>query len=1021
MFAALVLSLSMTFPVAATPVEYKIPSSQEEFDAGWEVVPGDEGTGLWTWVAGAGGAIAHAEMSMIADGAVGPTLLLSTPIEMKAGETFYVQANVTTDNWNNDAYFYIVYGTDKGNLVSMPVDDNQFKCWGSSYSYKPADSSDFRKLSITVDGNYYIGIRPRKGSNDKGFPFMCSGFKVEKMVNYPQNVTSLEAKAAEDGSLSATLKWTWPTKNLDGTNIEGSVSANIYRSISNMPADIYKNECLIGTVTDGIPGETASFVDGENSLIPITEAGKYYYYVAPFTAAGENSDCVSSRIKEVEWIGEDAEVRNPTHFNVKLVDGEVHLEWEEHKEGKNGGWIDPEEFFYRIYRSKDGGEYVLICDNYKAAPPYIDNTGFDGLGLYTYQVKAVYKGNESIAAPTAFNGDNKVYTGGTAELPFSEDFSTAESMSMFTVVTDYSSNKWTRQTYGSNVGSVKFNANYYNTTSILITPPFSLEAGKTYKISCKSWVDEEEIDDWYDSYYEAVPHDLYFTAGAEATIDGQAQIGSKYIDQASDKKMTAEAYFSPESDGTYYFGLKASFKDSYGIFIDDLLIEESVTIPATVADLSAVPAADGANAAEIAFTVPDKSNGGQDLESVSKVEITRKAYDGDEETSEIVKTLTGDGCTPGKAVSFTDELAARGYYSYSVVSYSGDSASEAAASEKVWYGFDDPKPVSGMLISVNIKDNGDPAISWTGLTISETSKGSVHNGYLTPETLKYNVYRLDITKADAEPELLGQSSETSFTDTEVADAVWSSYRYGVAAVNKDIVNNVEYESTINYEYPTHILGDVIELPYEPDFTDENTAKIWHTSTCRLDGGIIFSDRGETEGKDYMAYTPPFRTEASQNLGCSLDLTFSRGDAEVEEAFEVYLCSLDAAAPTPEDQPVKNKALVIPGADTRSLVKTVPVTALHDTPESTTVKFDLPAAGRYRVAFRCSSPDNKDLKIHSLVMKNDIVTGIETVKAEQLDEDVEIYTLQGVRVSGDNLESGIYILRSKTSVKKVLIK
>ncbi len=55
------------------------------------------------------------------------------------------------------------------------------------------------------------------------------------------------------------------------------------------------------------------------------------------------------------------------------------------------------------------------------------------------------------------------------------------------------------------------------------------------------------------------------------------------------------------------------------------------------------------------------------------------------------------------------------------------------------------------------------------------------------------------------------------------------------------------------------------------------------------------------------------------------------------------------------------------------------------------------------------------------MKNDIVTGIETVKAEQLDEDVEIYTLQGVRVSGDNLESGIYILRSKTSVKKVLIK
>lgn len=1025
MFAALVLSGVLTTPAAAAPVEYNIPATQEEFEAAWEVVPGDEGTGTWEWVSD--NSTPHAKMTMIAAGAVGPTLLLSEPIEMKAGETFYIQAKVTTDSYNNDAWFNIVYGTDKDKLVAMPLDssDMQFRCWGPNYNYKPTDASDVKNLSITTDGSYYIGVRPRKGTNTT-MPFYCAGLKIEKMINYPEKVTGLNAVANNDGSLGATLTWTWPTKNLDGSAIEGTVSANIYRSVSNSPADIFKSECLIGTVTDGIPGETGSFIDGENSLIPIAEAGKYYYYVTPFNAQGENSNCSSSTIKECKWIGEDTECWNPTDFNVALIDGEVHVEWNARIEGKNGGWVNPDEFYHRIYRSKDGGDFVLICDNYKGEPPYIDNTGFDGLGLYTYQVKAVYKGNETIAAPTKYNGTNNVFTGGTMSLPYSQDFNSSDALTSCTVLSTNSSYQWKLGT-GSYSGCLRFNSvGYSTTTSILVTPPFNLEAGKTYKISCKSWVDEEEVEEYWSSYYEPVPHDLFFTAGTVATIDGQTEIGSKHIDKAKDEMMGAEAYFSPETSGTYYFGVKASFANSYGIFIDDLLIEESATVPAAVADFSAAPASDGSNAAEISFTVPDKTNGGMALASVSKVEVTRTAYDGEDESSEIVKTLTGDDCTPGKPVAFTDELADRGYYSYSVVSYAGETASQSASSEKVWYGFDDPNPISSIGISVT-ENNGIPTVSWSELSLTGSNHGAAHGGYVAAENIRYNIYRYDQINAEEDPVLVGQTSKLTFTDNSITSARWGCYRYGVAAVNKDQVNDKEYESRIMTEYPNHILGDVIELPYEPDFTDENTAKIWHTSTCRVDGGIIFSGRGETEGKDYMAYMPPFRTDATQNLGCSLDLTFSRKDAEYEESFEVYLCALDAEAPTPDpsDEGGKRtltpKAVVIPGADSRTLVATVSVNALHDTPESKTVKFELPAAGRYRVAFRCSSPDNQELKIHTLVMKNDIITGIDSITPDELGGDVEIYTLQGVRVSGDSLESGIYIIRTKTSVKKVLVK
>lgn len=150
-----------------------------------------------------------------------------------------------------------------------------------------------------------------------------------------------------------TLAWTWPTKNKDGDNITGDLGANIYRSTSYDKADLYAASSLIATVNGGKPGEKTTFVDNAaNSLSPITEAGKYYYYVAPFNAAGENSEYTSSSRIDCKWVGEDVKPLNPLNVSAKAVGDNVEVSFTKRMEGYNGGWLNPEKFGIMIGRQE---------------------------------------------------------------------------------------------------------------------------------------------------------------------------------------------------------------------------------------------------------------------------------------------------------------------------------------------------------------------------------------------------------------------------------------------------------------------------------------------------------------------------------------------------------------------------------------------------------------------------------------------------------------------------------------------
>lgn len=1033
LFATLALLGAAGVTQPASAEVYSIPATQDEFNSQWEVIPGTDATKTWTWVNGSTpyAEIAPANTSKVdvGSGETGATLLIGQGIEMNAGDAYVLSASVASTGFNDDERFYFVYGTDKENLTPIvPAEIGHFYIYNTTFNYRPTETNINKyRFEIPTTGSYYIGLRSWYGTSNASDRLRVAAIKIEKDVNYPQKVTNPKAVAAAGGALEATLTWTWPTKNKDNSDISGSLGAKIYRFTSSSKDQLYKDENVIATVTGGVAGQPGTFTDNAtNSSKAVPSAGKYYYYVAPFNDEGENSEVSSSTVAECKWIGEDNRVLNPLNAVAKADGDNVVVTWKARKSGEwgyNGGWIDESQLKFKITRSKDGADAVVLTDDYVTTAgadlmmTYQDNN-LDGPGSYVYNVSALYKEAESNVQKTT-----AIFAGGALEVPYIDDFSSADKFNLYTIVSTNSSFKWIRN-YS---GYVQFMASTYSSSDAsLITPPIKLVAGKTYKISCKSWVEEVEDDDDYGYGYgssEPDPKDLKFTAGTEPTLAGMPVLATVNINKGESEKMQPEAYFTPTADGSYYFGVRCNNTNGNKIYVDDIEIVESVSVPATVADLSVVPDATGANKAKVTFTLPDKTNGGAELTTLTKVVVSRTDTEAETPAPVVVKTLTGDKATPGTAVSFDDNVDAPGMFSYSVVSTLNDKDSEAAASTPLWVGYDVPKAVSSFSISTEAQADGSALIKHTALTGTELG---FHKGYVDADNLKYRVYRTP-SIAGGEPQLAGESTlpagstELQFTDTEVSNLPWDSYKYSIAVVN-GTMEGARAEG--NRGVTT---GKVSDWPYSPDFSDSKLVESFHGRAFIHENGLTFKSRGAQGSTEYIAYLPPFDVAATDSKGFAAEMQLSRANTEFLEKLEVLLCTVETAAPAQPESKASAKAAVIPGEDNRTSLKTISIEATSDSPATEKVSFTVPAAGRYRLALRCASDDNKGLTIHSLMLKSGEKTAVAEIGADSIFSadvvSVSVYALDGTLLAScesgadlnlSALRPGVYILRALTA-------
>ena len=1013
--ATLLCAALIPMAAIAAPVRYEIPTSPEAFEAEWINIPGSTGT-VWEWV---DDAVPYAVTSPVnsnsAGSAVGATLVCATPVEMKKGDTFYIQANVTSADYNDDERFQIVVGTDTGDLQPFKTSTSSFYVYGErsqltpTFKIKPADSSSDRIFEVQEDGLYYIGVRSWYGSvSYNGAGLYLQSLVIDKAVDYPLRVTSGKVTAGAEGALEATLTWTWPVKTFSGAAIGETLGASIYRSVSDSKADLYTPDALVGVVRDGVPGEVYSYTDTD-----IPEAGRYYYYVAPFNENGENSECTSATVLSVKWIGEDVKPLNPLDVKAVAADDAVRVTYRNRMEGYNGGYIDPAKFYNRITRIKDGGDPVVVAEHYYAEPGedgftvFIDDQ-LDGPGAYAYSVASGYGEELSVEAKGA-----AIFAGGAFDVPYSEDFSDASSFSLFTTETSYSGYGWQRS--GQSARMLPGYSSYVTVTASLFTPAVRLKGGKTYRVSISAWGDArttsggswgwDDDDDYYDDE-DSGGYPMALLASGSATADGAVRILSTSVSGTASAPQQIEGFFAPETDGNYYFGFRTSSTDNKSVYLDDITIELSEIIPAAVDDFVVTPGAEGAEYAAISFTVPSSSNAGLPLDAIERVSVVRMTPEA--ETAEEI--WTAENPEPGSLVEFTDEVPGPGMYAYAVSVTAGESVSDETRSDYQWIGYDVPKQVSAFNLSITVDDDATPLISWQPLSGTVCTE---HGGYYNAEEVSYRIYRIDSLTDDDEGELIGETRSLTFADQGIHTAPWSRYYYGISVVN----GPMEGRRTDSY---TKWAGGIVELPYWPDLENEKYVTAFEGRGFTGDGGLVWRNGGDNMISDNYAFLPPFHAEKNESQILSLELTLSRGSAEYGELLEVYFCTVRIDTPSLKGEETTNpEAAVIAGAGDMSLVEVVPVDALADMPQKATLQIPYTDAGVYRVALRCASDYNSQLKVHAVSLDYDTTPlGVESVGCED-DADAVYYTLQGVRTT--NPLPGIYIRLSGGRAEKVIVR
>lgn len=329
----------------------------------------------------------------------------------------------------------------------------------------------------------------------------------------------------------------------------------------------------------------------------------------------------------------------------------------------------------------------------------------------------------------------------------------------------------------------------------VVSPAFAIAEGTQYEIQYK--VDRETGD--------------LTTLTLEMVEGDDALISKQVIDNwevNADKGKVKTVTFTSNSSGDLRFGLHMTMqytgsaqKVKFKSFSIKALSKASA--PAAVTNFTATPGALGAATATLKFNAPDKDAEGNDLAGTVNVNLYRE----DEETP----FHTVSGLAPGAEGSYTDTEAYTGETWY-LARAVGDGGESVEARADAWIGEDEP-----LAVTINgITTSGKPQIAWT------PAGGGVHGGYVNTAGLSYVISRV----VDGQLAKAGETSETSFTDTDLDDSRQANVSYQVVAKSGAGLGAAAQTEAVN-------VGPQLTLPFAESFANTAyTTSPWMQQTVK---------------------------------------------------------------------------------------------------------------------------------------------------------------------------------------------
>lgn len=307
--------------------------------------------------------------------------------------------------------------------------------------------------------------------------------------------------------------------------------------------------------------------------------------------------------------------------------------------------------------------------------------------------------------------------------------------------------------------------------------------------------------------------------------------------------------FNVAKEGYYYFGFHCTSEKakSGNLKICDFSIKESTEeiVPPAAGTLEVTPAPMGELKATVKYTAPTVNANGEPLTQLSKVIIT---------TNWAFKTELTE-VTPGGEYSFeTTDVYNNGYNRFEAVAYIGDVAGESALLTDMFFGMDNPQPVSGVKASLS-DDFKTVTLSWE--PVSEVGE---KGGYVDVSKVVYYVF--DAFGSYYDPAL------TSTTETSVSfdysDATKQDFvAYQVTAGIDETYYSLDSSSNIV------VIGQPETLPFHESFADGKYSQMWVVdpeSNGQVMNGTIYDNELQTNADADEGVEPEYLNSQDADNG-----------------------------------------------------------------------------------------------------------------------------------------------------------
>ena len=309
------------------------------------------------------------------------------------------------------------------------------------------------------------------------------------------------------------------------------------------------------------------------------------------------------------------------------------------------------------------------------------------------------------------------------------------------------------------------------------------------------------------------------------------------------------------------------------------------------------------------------------------------------------------------------------------------------ATTTLWVGYDVPAAPANVLLDID--ENGKATATWDAVTTS------LNGGFIDADNISYLITFY----------VNGEEITASSTDTELTidlNAVVTDRKpchCGVKAANGDQLS----AETLSNNAAT---GEPLEVPFREDFDTEQGSSLYTVLDANGDGST-WQWTGETFGTYVYKYNK---------------------DADADDWFITPLVRLEAgveyrfvfnARPMGSEYPETLSAFCGQGMHTDGY-RTLLEETVIDGNRVFSLPFTVESDGCYRMAIHVTSPSTQlNLVLDYIEVEKNNVDAINDINIDSNEAPVEIYTLDGRRVSGTANEHGIYIIRQGNKAHKVL--